>query len=275
MSNPTFGEELFERYLQSQAIKFEREPELPGISQRVDFVVEHPGCRKILLEVKDIENDPPVPGGFGFFDPHRPIRTHIEAGKKKFKNTAVYTCALVLAAPPGSFVMLEDPRTMTGAMYGDLGFEMPVNIDTGIADSDGLKAIYIPGKGKMIRRSEVQNTRIAALITVTNHSLWNHAMRKYINTENGRSRQERADDVMNPEAIGLPPFDATMPGVTVYENAVASRKLPKDLFRGDMDAWWEVTPEGRQLPTFIGGLRRELQVDKKALEELGIPEPPA
>jgi hypothetical protein len=110
---------------------------LPGISQRVDFVVDHPDCGKILLEVKDIVNEPPAAGGFGFFDPYRPIRAHIEAGKKKFKNTADYTCALVLAAPPASFVMLEDPRTIMGAMYGDLGFQMPVNTATGVADPDG------------------------------------------------------------------------------------------------------------------------------------------
>jgi hypothetical protein len=54
------------------------------------------------------------------------------------------------------------------------------------------------------------------------------------------------------------------------ENAVAPKKLPKDLFRGKMDAWWEVTDDGQQLPTFIGELRRELQVDKKALDNLGI-----
>ncbi len=241
---------------------------MQGISQRIDFVVDHPDCGKILLEVKDIENGPPPPGGFGFFDPYGPIRTHIEAGKKKFKNTADYTCALVLAAPPTSFVMLDDSPTMMGAMYGDPGFEMSFNTKTGVGDPETLRPIYIPGKGKMIRKTEVQNTRIAALITVIDHKLWHHAMRKYINTENGRSRQERADDVMNPEAFGLPPFDATMPGVTVWENAVAKRKLPKDLFKGEMDACWEATPEWRQLPTFIGGLRRELQVDKAALEKL-------
>jgi hypothetical protein len=272
MSVQTFGEQLFELYLQSQGIHFEREPELPGIRQRIDFVVEHPTGGKLLLEVKDIENEPLAPGGFGFFDPYKPIRTHIEAGKKKFKNTAGYTCALVLAAPPGTFVMLEDPRIMMGAMYGDLGFQLPVNTGTGGVNADAVRAIYIPGKGKMIRRTEVQNTRISALIAVTNQSLWNHAMRKYINTEDGRSRAERADDVMHPEDIGLPPFDATTPGVTVYENAVATRKLPQDLFRGAMDAWWEVTPEGRQSLTFIGNLRRELQVDKKTLEELGLAE---
>jgi hypothetical protein len=266
MSVPTYGEELFELYLQSQGIAYEREPELQGISQRVDFVVDHPDCGKILLEVKDIENEPPEPGGFGFFDPYRPIRTHIDAGKKKFKNTVDYTCALLLAASPTSFVMLDAPPTMMGAMYGDPGFEMSFNTKTGVGDPKTLRPIYIPGEGKMIRKTEVQNTRIAALIVVINHHIWSHAMRKYLNTDDGKTRQERYSDVQNGEA-GLPDDDLRLAGVTVWENAVASKKLPKDLFRGEMDAWWEVT-DGRQRPTFIGALRRELQVDKAALEKL-------
>jgi hypothetical protein len=43
-------------------------------------------------------------------------------------------CALVLAAPPSSFVLLDDPTTMMGAMYGDYGFHLPVNTETGVAD---------------------------------------------------------------------------------------------------------------------------------------------
>jgi hypothetical protein len=62
-----------------------------------------------------------------------------------------------------------------------------------------------------------------------------------------------------------------MPGVTVWENAVATRKLPRDMLRGEMDAWREVTEDGRQVPPFIGELRRELQVDKRVLEQLGTP----
>lgn len=64
----------------------------------------------------------------------------------------------------------------------------------------------------MIRRIEVQNTRIAALITVMDQKLWHHAMRKYINTEDGRSRAERAHDaVERREELGLPEFDASIP----------------------------------------------------------------
>jgi hypothetical protein len=268
ISVPTYGELLFERYLESQGITFEREPALPGIAQRVDFVVDHPKCGKILLEVKDIETGPAVLG-LEFVDGYRPIRTHIQAGSRKFRNTADYLCALVLAAPPTSLVQLDDPITMLGAMYGDYGFRIPVNTETGTADPDRLEPIYITGKGKMIRKAEIQNTRIAAVISVIDHKIWHYAMRKYINTDDGRTRAERAYDVTNVD-LGLPDYDAVVPGVTVWENGVASRELPKDLFRGEMDARWEATEDGRQLLTFIGDLRRHLQVDKKALDTLGI-----
>jgi hypothetical protein len=76
-------------------------------------------------------------------------------------------------------------------------------------------------------------------------------------------------DITNRE-IGLPDYEDTMIGVSVWENAVATRKLPKDMFRGEMDVWWEVSPDGRQLPTYIGTKRRELEVDKSALDNLGI-----
>jgi hypothetical protein len=259
---------LFERYLAGQHVRFQREPELPGIPERMDFVLDHAECGKILLDVKDIENPPPEQG-FGFFDPYRPIRTHIEAGRRKFRNSAAYVCGLVLAAPPTSFTMLDDPVTMMGAMYGDFGYQMSVNTEEGIADPDTLEPIYIPGKGKMIRKREIQNTRIAALIVVIDHHIWHHAMRRYLNTEDGRTRQERCLDIQNGDA-GLPDESERLPGVTVWENAVAPRKLPRDLFRGEMDAWWEVTEDGRQLPTYLGRLRRELQVDKTALEKLGM-----
>jgi hypothetical protein len=52
------------------------------------------------------------------------------------------------------------------------------------------------------------------------------------------------------ESIEMPDENALALGVTVWENAVALRKLPSDLFRGDMDAWWETDGNGRRdIPT--------------------------
>ena len=151
-----------------------------------------------------------------------------------------------------------------GAMYGNLGWQMPVDVETGTADPDAMRTIYIPGRGKMIRKNEVQNTRIAALIVILDYHIWHAAMRKYMNTDDGRDRKERYIEIMQGEAE-LPDHDLRISGVTVWENAVASKKLPKTLFRGEMDAWWEVIDDF-QIPTFIGARRKELELDKSALE---------
>ena len=59
----TYGETLFEQYLTSQNIAFEREPKLPGMSQLIDFVIDHPTSGKVLLEIKDIEKRSPQTRG--------------------------------------------------------------------------------------------------------------------------------------------------------------------------------------------------------------------
>jgi hypothetical protein len=257
----TYGETLFEEYLISQKIQFEREPKLPGISQLIDFVVDHPTHGKIMLEVKDIENELP-PRGFSQFNSYSPIRSHIEDGREKFRSTSKYVCALVLAAPPGSFVLLNEPHVMLGAMYGDLGFKIPFDPVRGQADADQIRAEFLVGKGKMVRTTRVQNTRIAALIAIQPYAIWHLAMKKYANTDDGRTRGERLADIMRGD-IEMPEEDATALGVTVWENAVASKRLPSDMFRGEMDAWWEADGEGDQSLTFIGERRRTLGVDDR------------
>ncbi len=261
MNKATYGEQLFEKYLISQHIAFQREPKLPGISQLIDFVVDHPTHGKILLEVKDILNSPP-PGGFSTFDPYIPIREHIEEGQRKFKSTPDYLCVLVLAAPPASFVDLNEPHVMLGAMYGNLGFRIPFDTEEGGTRSEEIKSEFLVGDGKMVRKNRLQNTRITALISVHEFAVWNLAMRKYMNTDDGRSRRERADDIHNGLA-GLPDdAEAKEAGVTVWENATAAKTLPRDLFRGEMDARWECS-EGSQELTFVGSRRRALGVDDR------------
>jgi hypothetical protein len=155
----TYGETLFEKYLISQNIAFEREPKLPGIPQLIDFVVDHPTLGKVLLEVKDIENAP-APRGFSHINSYGPIRSHIEDGREKFKAVSDYVCALVLVPAPGSLVMLEEPHIMLGAMYGDFGYKIPFDPVRGHADADQIRAEFLIGKGKMVRTTRVQNTEL-------------------------------------------------------------------------------------------------------------------
>lgn len=262
MNKSTYGESLFEAYLVSQGIAFQREPALPGVSQLIDFVIDHPTYGRVLLEVKDIVNPMPVQG-FSVFDSYKPIREHIEEGTRKFKSTADYVCGLVLAAPPGSFVQLNEPHVMLGAMYGDLGFRVPFYAGQGEpSERPEVTSEFLIGKGKMVRQSRFQNTRIAALISIQEFAVWHLAMRKYIRTDDGRTTSERVRDIYNGVA-GLPEdTEAKETGVTVWENAVAAKKLPSDLFRGEMDAWWENSP-GEQTLTFIGERRRSIGVDDR------------
>lgn len=261
MNKSTYGERLFEAYLVSHGIAFEREPTLPGVSQLIDFVIAHPTHGRVLLEVKDVVNPMPVQG-FSMFDPYKPIREHIEEGTRKFKSTAAYVCGLVLAAPPGSFVQLNEPSYMLGAMYGDLGFRIPFDPHGNSSQDPEMRAEFLVGKGKMIRPSRLQNTRIAALISVQEFAIWHLAMRKYIRTDDGRTRAERGRDVYEGTA-GLPEdIEAKETGVTVWENAVAPKKLPGDLFKGEMDAWYEFS-DGHQRLTFAGERRRSLGVDDR------------
>ncbi|MFP5205897.1 MAG: hypothetical protein ACLGSH_11120 [Acidobacteriota bacterium] len=261
MNKSTYGENLFEAYLVSHGIAFEKEPRLPGVNQLIDFVIDHPTHGKVLLELKDIVNPPPT-GSFSMIDPYKPIREHIEEGTRKFRSTADYVCGLVLAAPPGSFVQLNEPYVMLGSMYGDMGFRVPLGIRPGAPANDDVRSEFLVGKGKMVRPSRLQNTRIAALISIQEFSIWHLAMRKYINTDDGRTRAERGRDVFEGTA-GLPDdMEAKESGITVWENAAASKKLPSDLFNGQMDAWYEFS-YGYQTLTFVGERRRSLGVDDR------------
>lgn len=260
MNKSTYGEDLFERYLLEQGLSFEREPVLPGISQRIDFVLEHPTAGKVLLEVKDIENSVPS-GGIGVIDAYRPIREHIEEGTRKFRGTADYVCGLVLTAPPGSFVMLQEPHIMLGAMYGDLVFRVPFYPRGEPDNPQPVTAEFQVGQGKMVRRSRLQNTRIAALITLHAFAFWHLSMQKYARTEDGRTKAERLADIMSGK-VDLGPEDATHVGVTVWENGVSRKKIPRDLFRGPMDAWWEYGDTHQSL-TFVGETRKDLGVDSR------------
>lgn len=261
MNKSTFGEDLFEKYLTEQGIKFDREPKLPGVAQLIDFVVEHPACGKVLLEVKDIDNAQPVLG-FSQFDPYRPIRSHIKKASEKFKSTSDYICALVLAARAGNLVDLNSPDAMLGAMYGDFGFTIPVDVEHGDADVEQISTEFQLGKGKMLHMTGPQNTRIVALITIQQYGMWRLEMRKYLDRDDGRTRKERFEDI-RAGRVDLPDADEQVLGVTVWENGVAEKKLPTDMFRGEMDARWECDGKGNQELTFIGERRRVLGIDNR------------
>ena len=58
----------------------------------------------------------------------------------------------------------------------------------GQADTDQIRSEFLVGEGKMVRATRVQNTRIAALVTVHQYAIWHLTMRKHANTDDGRTR---------------------------------------------------------------------------------------
>ena len=257
MNQKTPGELAFEEYLIAQGIAFEHEPPLSFTNKLVDYVIDHPTHGKLYFEVKDIERSPfEGAGSFFQYDPYEPIRAHIEAGKDKFKNFSDQLCALVLFSP---VVNLMEPHVMLGAMYGDFGFTMPVNTETGIGDASKIESKFLVGEGMMVRSSQYRNTRIAALISLVRYNTFMTEALAYIKTDDGRSPEEREDDAYSGRAgISQEPTLCC----TVWENGTAKRRLPQDLFRGPMDAWW-TCDEDQQGPSFIGERRLALGIDKR------------
>jgi hypothetical protein len=80
----------------------------------------------------------------------------------------------------------------------------------------------------------------------------------YLNTNDGRTEAERKADLYEGR-ININQ-DLT-PCVTVWENGTAKRRLPQDIFRGAMDAWWTCDEEG-QSRSFVGQKRIDLKIDK-------------
>ena len=208
--------------------------------------------------MKDINRSPfEGAGSFGAFDPYEPIRAHIEEGKDKFKDFSTQLCALVLfSEAPG--VQLMEPHVMLGAMYGNLGFTVPLDPVVGAADASKISSKFLVGEGKMVRRTRYQNTRIAALISLVKYNTFTKEALRYIRTDDGRSPEARWEDAFSGRA-GINPEPTLC--CTVWENGAARLKLPQDLFRGPMDAWWTCDDDQQGL-SFIGGKRAALGIDK-------------
>ena len=87
-------------------------------------------------------------------------------------------------------------------------------IQCGEADADQIRSEFLIGNGKMVRTTRVQNTRIAALITVQPYAIRHLAMKKYARTDDGRTHAERLADIVR-EDIEMPDYETTVLGVTV------------------------------------------------------------
>jgi hypothetical protein len=205
-TNRSTGEALFEAYLRSQCLTdWEFEKSHSGKKKRPDYSLSVNGF-EYLFDVKEFKQE--IISGSIYYDPYTMIRDKIEDGREQFREYKDRPCSLVLYNEGSPFVHLSDPDKMFGAMLGDVGFSIPVNLATGVASDEG-KWGYFDG-GKMIRpkTNKAQNTTISALITL-----------RYV-FETGESHL----------------------GVIVWENPYARFPLPRDLFCGPYDERYTADP---------------------------------
>lgn len=197
------SESLFEEYLISQGMtNFEFEKVWEGIPTHPDYTVYYNGS-VYIFDVKEFEGRP-IPVGTFAFDPYGRIREKIDNVRSQFKYFKDKPCCLVLYTFD-PFVRLREPAVMLAAMYGDLGFGMIYNTETGSVIPDSIKRSFLV-KGKMFRHEsrKAQNQTISAIITL-----------RYIYVG---------------EQMHL--------GVIVWENDFARRQFPRDVFCGPYDERW-------------------------------------
>jgi hypothetical protein len=240
----TTGELLFQDYLEAMQYSYGFERAFPGKSKRPDYTVTKNGV--FLFDVKDFA--PCNILGFGAYDPYSRIREKIEEGRRKFKEYKEFPCSIVLWNNGRPLLHLHKPGIVLGAMYGDTGFKLPIDIATGTACGE-LEPAFL-GRGKMLRYGDGDNAKnktISALITLRHvrvgdlrsDRIWKE--RKRIDKSFGKLDPITAvQEVFDEAAKRYPNFDAeeTQLGVIVWENAVARIPLSRDLFTGPYDERW-------------------------------------
>lgn len=220
MSNEkTFSDKVFEKYLESQNIHFDYEKYLNENKKNKVQGVKTPDYsvynkdKEILCEVKEIEGKSYISGQSfcsSMDEILKPIRTLITTASKQFKNFKEMSlpCVLVILSFDGLVnESLHNPSDVFGAMYGNPGWEIPLEIEKRKVNSYSPKVGFSNG-GKMLRYKNVENQTIQESFAVQNTTI--SALLVLRNLENQIS-------------------------VLVYENYYAKNNLSKDIFCGEFD----------------------------------------
>lgn len=233
MSVKNISEQLFENYLRRQGLSFEFEKPYPGKSKLVDYTVPLDG-RDFLFEVKQFEQkNYPLPTSMSAVDYYGPIRAKIDQAQKKFKEYEEFPCCLVLHSNE-AFVM-DDPRAVFGAMYGDIGIQIPVAAGIVTIAMPVPEPTFVGDNGKMVRKEKAYNTRISALIHVYEYHVGLATWIRWVH----QTRQLKTGTIKE-EDVHIPEIDIEEKGVavSVWENMYANVQLPENAFTGAYDERW-------------------------------------
>jgi hypothetical protein len=226
----TIGEEEFEKYLTAAGYPFEYEKVWPGKTRRPDYTVTR-GGDTFLFDVKDFDPKLPVVG-FSQVEMYSGIRRQIEAGRQKFREFKEFPCCVVLRNNGNMFARIEDPVTVSSAMYGDFGWAIPVHVGHGPAPVavPPIRPTFLGGAQMLPNK----NTTISALLTVRYVAVGRPRMKKILAEDPTMSLEEARVEARARFGDGLDEGE-TQQGVIVFENVHARRPLPRDMFSGPYD----------------------------------------
>jgi hypothetical protein len=238
------SELLLEGYLRNHGCThFEFEPEIEGTSRRPDYRLRCAGS-EILLEVKEFRAEPDdIKSGFGVFDPYPPLREKINAARDKFRHLKQYCCCLVLYNVDKPLILL-DWQHIYGAMLGNLGFSVPIDVPGNPAPDDAeIRSIFMSG-GKMHReRAGVpvapQNQTVSAILVLGRVAAGERLFHAELRQREAQSGQRVGVEELLQElelTRGTRLDTRWRPlRIVVHENPYARIPLPRELFRGPWD----------------------------------------
>ena len=245
------SELLFEEYLTAHGYSnWTHEAPVEGKRKKPDYRMDF-GDSSLFFEVKEFDGPPP-PMVCSYYDPYPPIREKINQAVRQFKEYKDFSCSLVLANPKAAFAQLGDHWVILGAMLGNLGFTVPLEIVPG--KKHPSENVFLGG-GKMVnhKRQEPQNTTISSVIVLGIYPLRQKTINIAIkNRQKELGRHTTFDeDLEFYEAIPDNP-ELRRPRVVVYQNPFARIPFRRDVFRGSFDETWGV--EGKFIRrVFVGG----------------------
>jgi hypothetical protein len=211
----------------------------------------------LLFEVKGFEPHIPAPG-FGSVDPYPPLRRKINKAIEKFKDLEEYSCSLVLHYAGPGLIFLEPPFIF-GAMLGDVGFEVP--IDLGRATPKGDVNNVFTKRGRMIQYGKggtaerPQNTTINAIVVVEHYALGRRRFMTHLGERERTIGRRLTDDEFADELATAEGTDRDVSTVVVravvHENPYARIPLPRGIFVGSYDERYG--PDGGRITRVFAG----------------------
>jgi hypothetical protein len=266
----TEADRVFEHYLRAHGRDdFLFDEPIAGTTRVPDYQLPWQP-RPLLFEVKGFDVE--TPSGFGVVDPYPPLRKKINRASEQFRDLERYSCSLVLQYGGPGLIFLE-PQFIFGAMLGEVGFEIPLDLNPGVLRDKGIKQVFTK-KGRMIVYDKVgiaknpQNTTINAIIVVEHYELGRRRFSKHVDDletklGHGLSFEELWDEIKKAEGTE---WDVSLRVIrsVVHENPFARTPLPIDAFTGHCDERYGADGTGTIKRLFAGST--VAQLDKSQIE---------